>query len=118
VKRAQLRRHTPLRTKPRRQRARHDAAWLRYVHTLGCIARGRGECSGPIQAAHMTVALGLRGVGVKAPDRHAVPLCLWHHCSWDGRRGPFAGWTRDARLEQARAWVGQIWLAAHAEGAA
>lgn len=28
-----------------------------------------------VEAAHV----GLRGLGIRCPDRQAIPLCMWHH---------------------------------------
>ena len=47
-------------------RSRPYRAWIARQPCLRC---GHGPC----QAAH--VDLGRRGVGLKAPDTHCVPLC-------------------------------------------
>lgn len=66
-------------------------AGLRYC----CAGRFFGrtsECSGRIDPHHA----GRRpGMGLKAPDDTAIPLCRWHHRALERLFGPFHGWERD-----------------------
>lgn len=71
LKRAALKRtHLKRRAaKPRGWKDR-DPGYLAWLHQCPCLVCGVR----PIQAHHA----GPRGLGQKAPDRLAVPLC-WHH---------------------------------------
>lgn len=102
-----LRRRTPLvarrpmRRRPRRARPGDDPAYLALVRTLPCCARHLGTpCRGIMHAHH---AGEEKGVGMKPPDRTAIPMCSGHHLGeWhdDAGRGAFRGWTQAQR----RAW--------------
>lgn len=77
-----LRRYTPLRRfTPIRRRSRtnsrpgRDSKYLKWIRTLPCANCGL-EYS--VEAAH-TRALGPRGMGRKAADRSAIPLCTVCH---------------------------------------
>jgi hypothetical protein len=60
-----------------------DTAFLAYLRGLPCEARHTGGCFGPVQAAHVSYRVeGIPnsfGRGVKNHDRHANPLCAFHH---------------------------------------
>src|ERR1039458_4050484 len=67
-----------MRLQPRRGPDR-SPEYLAWIRTLGCVICSR--LSGGvtvIEAAHTNV-LGPRGVGQKASDFSAVPLCSGHH---------------------------------------
>lgn len=69
--------------------AREDpdyTAWLRTRHCLVCDAY-------PSEAHHA----GRRGLGQRAHDHTAVPLCRKHHAAWHDGGEPFRRWTRDDR---------------------
>lgn len=56
-----------------------DPAYLRWIRTLPCSV---SDCRGAFtEAAHT----GSRGLGQKASDHNAIPLCPFHH-----RTGPHA----------------------------
>jgi hypothetical protein len=81
MKRTPLR-HTPLKRKPRKKREGDDPEYLAWIRTLPCELGPRLNypwCSGATEAHHA----GDHGFTQKAPDRTAIPLCLWHH-----REGP------------------------------
>ncbi len=61
------------------ERVRSEAH-LKWVRGFTCIAFGRGtdECEGKTEAHHVSED-GNAGMGVKAPDSDAVPLCAKHH---------------------------------------
>jgi hypothetical protein len=60
-----------------------DAAYLDFIRTLPCCVCRAGEISqySITEAAHT----GVRGLGQKASDTEAIPLCAEHH-----REGPYA----------------------------
>lgn len=105
MRRSPLRRRTPLRHlrtmrwRPHRTRPDADPAYLARVRLLPCSARHLlGHfCAGRIEAHHA----GERpGVGLKAHDYTAIPLCQLAHREWHAASGPFKTWNRDRR----RAW--------------
>jgi hypothetical protein len=61
-----------------------DPGFLAYLRRQPCEARGLGGCSGPIEAAHIRYSDASRGsinpgMARKNHDRHANPLCRFHH---------------------------------------
>lgn len=66
--------------KDRRQR---EPKFLAYVRRQPCEARSFGTCDGPIEAAHIRYSDGPGrinpGLGNRNHDRHANPLCHFHH---------------------------------------
>lgn len=68
-------------------------AWLRK---RPCLLAGKAghECAGVMEASHSD-ADGLKGMGIKSPDYHAVPLCSGAHRekdsigleTWESRYG-------------------------------
>lgn len=80
--------------------AGENPAFLKFVRKLRCCAPGApSTCQGWIEANHA----GRRGVGQRAHDETAIPLCAKHHrfAGWTNHLGPFKGWT----AEQRRAWA-------------
>lgn len=65
------RRPTPLR--PNRGHV-PDPEYLAWIRTQPCIM-----CTGWIDPTVEAHHYGGRAFGTKAPDRLAIPLCLWHH---------------------------------------
>lgn len=76
--------------------------WLRgrecFLANHRCGGCGEGDASfarPPVEAAHVDHAGG-KGMGTKAPDRFAIPLCQRHHDEQGGRVGSFrsgrGGW--------------------------
>lgn len=57
-----------------RKRIGKSPAYLEWLHHLPCCIMDH-ECGGAITAHHA----GSRGLGQKAPDYTAVPLCDKHH---------------------------------------
>ena len=94
--------------------AGEDRQYVRWIHTLGCLARDDHRCQGPIEAHHA----GDRGLSQRAHDRTAIPLCLYHHRCWHDHSGWCRGWDRARRREWttarivhlARAWEAQLRL--------
>lgn len=74
-----------------------------WVRTLRCLCSGPGlltvpgACSQVVEAHHA----GRRGMGRKAHDDTAIPLCSLHHANWHANAGPFKGWTQ----AQLRTWA-------------
>lgn len=69
--------------KPAQGRER-DPGFLAYIRRQPCEAIHLGGCEGPIEAAHVRysdAAAGVRNPGMqrKNHDRHANPLCRFHH---------------------------------------
>lgn len=62
-----------------------DEAYLEFIRSLPCCMCDR---RGPSHPHHSTGA----GMGLKAPDREAMPLCAPHYSS---RGSPVAGCHRD-----------------------
>ena len=106
-----LRRKTYMRAKPPRRlkTPRSNPAYLAFVRTLGCCAilqhfRVR-FCDGPIHAHHA----GRRpGVGMKAPDDTAIPLCSAHHRAWHDGAGPFLGMSKLERFAWSLVRIGEV----------
>ena len=66
------------RSRPRRGPGR-SPDYLAWIRTLGCVVCSRVSGGATvIEAAHTNV-LGARGMGQKASDFSAVPLCSGHH---------------------------------------
>ena len=78
--------------------AGEDRAYIAWLHTLPCCADWSGrDCRGRIEAHHT----GRRGMGQRAHDHTAIPLCTQHHRSWHDCSGMFRDWTRDDRRDWA-----------------
>jgi len=93
LKRSYMRRKSPRRLK----RAGSDPAYLVWVRRQSCALFARCTeiegpfCEGRIHAHHA----GRRpGVGMKAPDDTAIPLCEKHHRAWHDMTGIFAGLSK------------------------
>lgn len=97
-------RTTPIkrrRSRPRRRPAAPDPAYLAWVRTLKCSApHGPHGCQGKVQAHHA----GVRGLGQRADDHTAIPMCTYHHRAWHDGRGVFVGWDRQLRW----AWAAEV----------
>jgi hypothetical protein len=78
--------------------ANEDAEYLRWIRTQSC--RGCGRCA-PSEAHHA----GKRGLGQRAHDHTAIPLCRDCHRAWHDCRAPFAGWARAEREAWAEAQI-------------
>ena len=77
--------------KPRRQNAPRPAwkvarSYPQWLRGRPCAADGYGHCEGTMEAAHVDHG-GDKGMGTKASDRFAIPLCSGHH-----RRQHMRGW--------------------------
>lgn len=96
-----LKRHTWMaRRRPRRlSRAGSDPAYLAWLHAQPChLDAGymyHEHCEGRIEAAHLR---DMTGLGLKEPDRNAIPLCSLAHRMFDQHKGIFLGWSKLERF--------------------
>lgn len=83
-----LQRRKPPKMKIREETRVRSQAHLKFVRGFVCAIMGRAghECEGKIEAHHVSED-GNAGMGIKAPDSDAVPLCSRHHA--EGHR---VGW--------------------------
>jgi hypothetical protein len=71
-------------TRPRRRNSmKADAtkrcpSHIQWLRGRPCAVASFNSCMGPVQAAHVDHG-GDKGVGTKASDRFAIPLCFGHH---------------------------------------
>lgn len=69
---------SPLKRRPRKKRPTDDPTYLAWIRSLPCIIPNCsfvGKLFYHIEAHHA----GDHGLGQKAPDRTAIPLCNFHH---------------------------------------
>lgn len=82
-----------------RQPRERDAGYLAWLRRLPCIAgvMGRTDCEGAVQAAHVRFSAHGKGhnpgLGSKNHDRHANPLCAFHHLQDQHTRSEIAFWA-------------------------
>ena len=74
------------RAKPRDD-GKRDPAYLAWIRRQPC-ALATYACTGGTHAHHATAG---RGLGQKAHDHTAVPLCALHHEAFHAGRAPFDG---------------------------
>lgn len=95
-----LKRKKPMRRKPPRRLERDapEAGYTHWLHYQVCRAAGvvPHDCSHRTQAAHLRDHTGLSR---KEPAERQTTLCDVVHQEFDQRRGYFAGWSNEARLE-------------------
>lgn len=70
-------------TRPRKRNAPRPAekaapGFLQWLRGRNCFVSETLACQGKIEAAHVDHAGG-KGMGTKVADRHAIPLCTYHH---------------------------------------
>lgn len=70
--------------------AGENPAFLSFVRTLRCRMWMHDTCDGAIEAHHA----GERGLGQRAHDDTAIPLCLKHHRAWHDANGVFKTWNK------------------------
>lgn len=111
-------------TRPAWKAAEAFLQWLRgrechlHGHKHGGCGPGDPPRKSPVEAAHVDHG-GDKGIGTKASDRYAIPLCQRHHDEQGGRIGAFSqrgGWRSfelkygfDAKKAAADYW--QAWPA-------
>jgi len=82
-----------------RQPRERDPGFLAWLRRLPCIAgvMGRTDCEGAVQAAHVRFSAHGKGrnpgLGSKNHDRHANPLCAFHHLQDQHTRSEIAFWA-------------------------
>ena len=73
------------------------------------LAAGKGICDGGMEAAH-TPDPASRGMGTKAADHNAIPLCAFHHRLHTLKGWSALGLTRETAQNLAaaywKAWKG------------
>ena len=103
-------------TSPRKRNAPRPAwkvakAYLQFLRGRNCaLVRGMyGDCAGKIEAAH-TPDPASKGVGTKAADYNAIPLCQHHHRLHTVKGWSAIGMTRETAQMMAdaywRQWTG------------
>lgn len=99
--------------RPRKRNAPRPAwkvakAYHQWLRGRSCLCEGMG-CEGKIEAAH-TPDPGSKGMGTKAADHNAIPLCTFHHRLHTTKGWSAIGFTRDAAQAAAseywRVWKG------------
>lgn len=100
-------------TRPRKKNAPRPAwkvatAYLQWLRGRPCMLSGP-DCVGKIEAAH-TPDPESKGMGTKAADKNAIPLCHHHHFLHTSRGWSAIGLTRETAANAAasywRAWKG------------
>lgn len=98
-------------TRPRKKNAPRPAwkvrtAYLQWLRGRPCALEGP-QCEGKIEAAH-TPDPASKGIGTKAADYNAIPLCQGHHIRHTLRGWSAIGLTRDSAQVMADAYW-QAW---------
>lgn len=100
-------------TRPRHKNANRPAwkvqkAYLQWLRGRQCAKAGT-DCEGFMEAAH-TPDPASKGVGIKAADHNAIPLCQHHHRLHTNKGWSAIGLTRDTAQAMAaaywKAWTG------------
>lgn len=95
----EMRQRVGKRADGQRQPRERDAGYLAFLRRLPCIAgvMGRTDCEGAVQAAHVRFSAHGKGrnpgLGSKNHDRHANPLCAFHHLQDQHTRSEIAFWS-------------------------
>jgi len=79
-----------------------DKKYLKFVRSLPCCV-----CDNPDSVPHHLIGYGYGGMGTKAPDYLAMPLCLRHHtgdCGIHGKSPLKADKTRQGTLFYRMEW--------------
>jgi hypothetical protein len=83
-------------------------AYHQFLRGRNC-AVAAADCDGPIEAAHTPDPLS-KGIGTKAADHNAIPLCRYHHRLHTAKGWSAIGLTREAAQAMAasywRLWRG------------
>ncbi len=100
-------------TRPRKQNAprpawKVNAAYLQWLRGRPC-AVADAFCEGKMEAAHTPDPMS-KGMGTKASDHNAIPLCQFHHRFHTSKGWSAIGMTRDKAQAMAaaywHAWTG------------
>lgn len=95
--------------RPRKRNAPRPAwkvatAYLQWLRGRPCACADQGGCWGRMEAAH-TPDPASKGMGTKAADHNAIPLCQGHHGKHTVHGWSAIGMTR----EKAQAMAGAYW---------
>jgi hypothetical protein len=95
-------------TRPRRRNAARPAwkvatAYHQWLRGRQCAMASRGDCSGKMEAAH-TPDPASKGMGTKAADHNAIPLCHGHHSQHTAQGWSAIGLTRETAMQMAAAY--------------
>lgn len=100
--------------RPKRRNAPRPAwkvatAYLQWLRGRPCAMQHLGGCAGKMEAAH-TPDPASKGMGTKAADKNAIPLCNAHHDLHTRKGWSAIGLTRETAQAMAdaywRAWKG------------
>jgi len=100
--------------RPRKRNAPRPAwkvavAYHQWLRGRPCAMAHMGGCDGKMEAAH-TPDPASKGMGTKAADKNAIPLCQAHHFQHTSQGWSAIGLTRDTAQAMAdaywRAWKG------------
>lgn len=100
--------------RPRKRNAPRPAwkaakAYHQWLRGRQCAVAHLGGCDGNMEAAHTPDPMS-KGMGTKAADHNAIPLCRAHHRQHTIKAWSSIGLTRDKAREMAaaywRAWTG------------
>ena len=100
-------------TRPRKKNAPRPAwkvatAYLQWLRGRPCFRAGP-DCWGRIEAAH-TPDPESKGIGTKAADQNAFPLCQGHHHEHTVKGWSAINLTRESAMQAARQYW-SAWLA-------
>lgn len=95
-------------TRPRKRNAPRPAwkvatAYHQWLRGRPCAMVKLGGCDGRMEAAH-TPDPGSKGVGTKAADHNAIPLCRAHHDLHTVKGWSAIGLTRETAQAMAAAY--------------
>ncbi len=95
-------------TRPRHRNSPRPAwkvatAYHQWLRGRLCAVGHRGGCSGKMEAAH-TPDPTSKGMGTKASDHNAIPLCRGHHKLHTDKGWSAIGLTREAAQALAAAY--------------
>jgi hypothetical protein len=96
--------------RPRKRNAPRPAwkvatAYHKWLRGRECYKAGDGLCGGKMEAAH-TPDPASKGMGTKAADHNAIPLCSAHHKLHTDKGWSAIGLTReDAQQVAAAYWL-------------
>lgn len=101
----------PVDVRPKRRNAKRPAwkvatAFHQWLRGRPCAVAKLGGCWGRMEAAHTPDPMS-KGVGTKAADHNAIPLCTGHHRQHTSQAWSSIGLTRDS----ARAMAAEYWRA-------
>lgn len=94
--------------RPRKRNAPRPAwkvatAYLQWLRGRPCALADKGNCDGKMEAAH-TPDPSSKGMGTKAADRNAIPLCQAHHKLHTDKGWSAIGLTRETAQALAAAY--------------